>query len=97
MAKSEIEKSILREINTAKYEQIVISTKIKEEIEWQTNEDKQKEMDRLTEQLLQDFIKTYNEACSGLGIDRCIGSVSGKEAKIEDDSVNDDDEFDILD
>ena len=75
MSKSVVKKAISRGIQTKQYEQVTITVESEEEIEWTELEDRQKKVDKMGELLMTDFISTYNDVCTKLGVERCIGVV----------------------
>ncbi len=95
MSKSKIKKSIVRGIQTKKFEQVTITVDIDEEIEWKSVEERNDKTKKITEMLLDDFKKTYNEVVNVLGVDRCIGAVEIQEDKKKDESSED--EIDMFD
>lgn len=103
MGKSTIKKSIVRQINTAKFEQVTITVEIAEDIEWKDKEERKSKIINFTDFLLSDFTETYNQVVEKLGIDRCIGAVTttakpsgdGKKNKTKASGVDQDD-FDFL-
>lgn len=76
MAKSKIIKGINRKIQTKTFEQVDIICQIEEEISWESLKEREKKTQKVTDILIEDFKKTYNEVVNTLGVDRCIGSVS---------------------
>jgi len=75
MSKIKITKTIVREIQTKKFEQVTITVGREEEIEFKSDEEKSKKVTAFTQDLLADFSNTFNEVCSVLGVQRCIGVV----------------------
>ena len=75
MSKVKITKTIVREIQTKKFEQVTITVGREEEVEFKSDEEKSKKVTAFTQDLLADFSNTYNEVCSVLGVQRCIGVV----------------------
>ena len=75
MAKSKIKKGIVRGIQTKKFEQVTITVEIEEEFEWKNEAERTKKADKVTNMLMVDFKKTYDEVVNVLGVDRCIGNV----------------------
>lgn len=90
MGSSKIKKAIVREIQTKQFEQVTVTVDIEEEIEWKNMAERNKKTDKITNMLMEDFKKTYNEVVTTLGVDRCIGSV-----KVE--KTSSDDEVDLFD
>jgi hypothetical protein len=76
MSKTKITKSVERCIQTKQFEQVTITVGREEEIEWKDDVDKNKKIDKFTQDILSDFTITYNEVCNKLGVNRCIGVVS---------------------
>jgi len=75
MGKSVVEKKIVREIQTKQFEQVTVTVGCQEEIEWKDLKDRQAKVDKISNLLMADFTNTYNEVCTKLGVDRCIGVV----------------------
>lgn len=89
MNKSTIKKGIVREIQTKKFEQVTITCETQEiEVEWKDLEERRRKTDKITEMLLEDFKKTYNEVVRALGVDRCIGTVEVKGGKPSDNEID---------
>lgn len=89
MNKSIIKKGIVRGIQTKKFEQVTITVETEEiEVEWKDLEERRRKTDKITEMLLEDFKKTYNEVVSALGVDRCIGVVEVKGEKPSDNEID---------
>lgn len=76
MAKSKIIKGINRKIQTKTFEQVDITCHIEEEITWESLQEREKKTNKITDMLIDDFKKTYNEVLEVLGVERCIGSVA---------------------
>ena len=75
MSATKITKMIIREIQTKQYEQVKITVGREEELEWKNDSEKKQKEEKFTKDLLDDFTTTYNEVCTKLGVDRCIGVV----------------------
>ena len=90
MNKSKIKKGIVRGIQTKKFEQVTITVETEEiEVEWKDLKERQRKTDKITEMLLDDFRKTYNEVVTTLGVDNiCIGVVEVKGEKPSDNEID---------
>jgi hypothetical protein len=88
MAKSIIKKTISRKISTANFESLDISLEVEEQIVWETEEDRIAATAKLSEKLMDDFVATYNEAVTKIGVDRCIAVVTVTGGKSEPKSNN---------
>ena len=97
MSKSIIKKSISRGIQTKKFEQVTISVDIEEEVEWNTDQERDDGAKKVTDLLMKDFKNTYNEVVNILGVDRCIGHVEVPESAMKNTNSSivedDDDDF----
>jgi len=92
MGKSKIKKSIVRGIQTKQFEQVTITVEAEEEIEWENPGEREEKTNKITDILIEDFTKTYNEVVTTLKVDRCIGSV-----KVKKTSKTPKDEIDMFD
>ncbi len=91
MSITKIKKGIVRGIQTKKFEQVTITLDIEEEIEWNTEEERSQETKKVSDRLIDDFKKTYNEVVGVLGVDRCISIVDVDESGEDKSSDGDDD------
>ena len=88
MAKSIIKKIIRRKIRTADFESLDIDLEVEEQIVWETEEERATATAKLTERLLDDFTKSYNEAVTRVGVNRCIAVVKSKGGSSNDKAVD---------
>lgn len=93
MAKSVIKKIIKRKIKTAQFESLDIELEVEEQIVWETEEERKAATAKLTQRLLDDFTESYNEACTRIGVDRCVAVVSTKSSS--NDSAGESANFDL--
>lgn len=99
MAKMNLMKSVVRGIQTKRFEQVTITVERGEEIEFEDEKEKNQKVDAFTKGLIDDFTTTYNEVCTKLGVDRLIGHVEVQDSGSDDasgsngDGGDDEEEF----
>ncbi len=98
MKTTEIVLSVERSIKTAEFEGLRIHSQIKEIVEWESEEDREKEIEKVISHLKSDFIKSYNMVVETVGVQRIIGEAqllkNGK--KVSQANIETDEEIDIF-
>lgn len=70
LRKSIIKKNVSRKISTSKYENVVISVEITEEIEWSTLEERERKTKNINKILINDIASTIDEVLEELNLKR---------------------------
>lgn len=101
MAKTEIRLAATRKISTDKFESLDVVADITEVIEWKSEADRSKKVDKVTAHFIDDFSKGYNALTKAIGVKRSLAVGVLTNAKDETEKqgnvTTDEDEFDILD
>ena len=100
MNKTEVKLGVTRTIKTADFESLHIIAEITETVNWDSEEERNKGVDTVTNHLMSDFSKGYGKITDSIGVKRClaVGKLENKStgkthtANVEADS----DEVDIF-
>jgi len=98
MSKTEFTLAVVRTIKTDEFESLHITAQIKEEMEWDGEEERSIAADRAVAHLNGDFIKSYRKIMETTGIQRSIGTATHKKngVVVGKGNVTTDDEVDIF-
>lgn len=102
MVKTEIRLAVTRKISTDKFESLDVVADITEVIEWKSESDRSKKIDKVTKHLVDDFRKAYNTIIREIGVKRSLATAVIINTKDETEkqgniTTDEDDDFDILD
>jgi hypothetical protein len=96
--KTKIRIEIDKTIQAKQFEPIKIVTDIEETFYWTDEKDRASKMRKYKNMITSDFIKTFNEVITKLGLkDRCIGRVVTTDKSKPEPKVEAEDEFDLFD
>lgn len=81
---TKVRKGVSRKIQTQQFESLEIVTAYEDVIHWETMEERDDKLDKLSQLALIDFNKTFDTVCDDLGVKPKSGSVT---MKTEDGSI----------